>query len=98
MTIDEMIARIELIDSVLNRDVNIQWYQQGLTLKHGTGNGHNGWNAFTTDATCRAMGSTIEEALAALLVVMENALDAFALKTEQNTEFIREIKRGKKLQ
>jgi hypothetical protein len=95
MTIDEMIARIEQIDKVIGCDTNTRWYQIGLTLCHGQKNGHSGWNAHATNFTHFAMGKTMEEALTNLLVVMENALDAFALQTERNAEFVREIKRGK---
>jgi hypothetical protein len=95
MSVDQMVARIEQIDRVIGRDENTQWWQEGLTLCHGQQTGSNGWKAHTTKAAHAAMGSTIEAALANLLVVMENALDAFALQTERNAEFVRAIKRGK---
>jgi hypothetical protein len=95
MTVDQMIERIEQIDRVVGRDANTQWWQEGLTLTHGQQNGSDSWKAHATKFAHAAMGSTIEEAVANLLVVMENALDAFALQTERNAEFIREIKRGK---
>jgi hypothetical protein len=93
MTVDEMVDRIEVLNSYISIGKEYRWDVKGLTLKHGNQNGHNGWNASVNCHAYYANGDTMEEALSSLLVLLEAALAKHIEQSEATVSRLRDLQK-----